>query len=374
MRNYSGRFLKAFLTLIFLAFGADFAFTQESLEQVYAEIDKVFSEHSSENLSKVLGKYNKSSDYNLYESYTLKKTRQLIIENDLAFARQVSLVVIDNNLENFDAVDLYSYIDRAILGEEMARKAEENRLKLEEERLSAMTARAKSKIEKSNSYSSVSTASGSQVYMNQDQQSFSTVNWDVQLGIADVMFQNITAPQAYTSLKYGLAVGMNLFYKTDQYVIGAESFADFHMLTLGQGEPETMSSLRFMPMIALRSLSKKMFFRGGIAVSALSSEKTEKTDSVGNFITPAVGIGFENFFIGKAVGSLHYDYYLGHFFYGDLKSAMGFGCSVLIPFNQTGNATIGLKLGIDDLLFVKEQGIDNRCKAIFAIGVGNVKD
>lgn len=374
MDKYIRRRFKALVALLILTFVAGGVFAQEVMEAVYAEIDLAFNEHSTESLSKVLQKYAKSRDYSFYEAYTLKKTRQLIIENDLDFARQASLVVIDNNLENFDAVDLYSYIDRAILNEEAARRAEENRLRLEAERIAAINTRAKTKIEKSNSYTTVNTASGAQVYMNQDQQSFSSVNWNVQLGIADVMVQNVTAPKTYSSLKYGLAFGLNLFYKTDQYVIGADTFADFQMLTLGTGEQEVMSSLRFVPMISLASISKNLFFRAGVAGATLSSEVEDITGSVGNFITPVFGLGFENFFLGKAIGSMHCDYYLGHLAYKDLNAAMEFGGSVLLPFAENENASIGLKLGVENLLFVKNEGIDNRCKLIFAIGVGNVKE
>ena len=149
-------------------FGSEFLFSQESLDSVYAQIDLAFVEQSPENISKVLEKYSSSKDYYLYEAYTLKKARQYVVEDNLEFARDATLAVIDNNLENFDAVDLYSYIDRAILSEEAARRAEENRLRMEAERLAVLNERTKAKIAKSDSYSSVNTASGTSIYINQE--------------------------------------------------------------------------------------------------------------------------------------------------------------------------------------------------------------
>ena len=148
-------------------FGSEFLFSQESLDSVYAQIDLAFVEQSPENISKVLEKYSSSKDYYLYEAYTLKKARQYVVEDNLEFARDATLAVIDNNLENFDAVDLYSYIDRAILSEEAARRAEENRLRMEAERLAVLNERTKAKIAKSDTYSSVNTASGTSIYINQ---------------------------------------------------------------------------------------------------------------------------------------------------------------------------------------------------------------
>ncbi len=87
-------------------FGSEFLFSQESLDSIYAQIDLAFVEQSPENISKVLEKYSSSKDYYLYEAYTLKKARQYVVEDNLEFARDATLAVIDNNLENFDAVKL----------------------------------------------------------------------------------------------------------------------------------------------------------------------------------------------------------------------------------------------------------------------------
>ena len=113
MRNISIKGLS--LVLILLTFGLIPLSAQDSLDAVYSQLNLAFAEHSADKISAVLKNQSGSPDYSLYESYALKKTRQLIIDDDLEFARQASLAVIDNNLENFDAVDLYSYIDRAIL-------------------------------------------------------------------------------------------------------------------------------------------------------------------------------------------------------------------------------------------------------------------
>jgi len=168
MRKFSKHIFKNLFVFAVLMLCGGFLFAQESLDTVYAQIDLAIVEHSSDKVAVVLTKYLESKNYDFYESYTLKKARQLIIEDDLIFARDTTLVVIDHNLENFDAVELYSYIDRAILDEQANRQAEENRLRLEAERVAALNEKAKLRIAKSDNYSNVSTASGQSVYINHE--------------------------------------------------------------------------------------------------------------------------------------------------------------------------------------------------------------
>jgi len=375
MRKFSKHIFKNLFVFAVLMLCGGFLFAQESLDTVYAQIDLAIVEHSSDKVAVVLTKYLESKNYDFYESYTLKKARQLIIEDDLIFARDTTLVVIDHNLENFDAVELYSYIDRAILDEQANRQAEENRLRLEAERVAALNEKAKLRIAKSDNYSNVSTASGQSVYINHEKY-FSSIDWNINVGIADVLFQKVTSPKDYQSLKYGLSFGANLFYKTEEYILGGEIFADMAMLTVGMGEQEVITSAKFIPMFALPAFSKKTFFRVGFAAQGVGG-KTEdevETGSVGTFLTPAFGIGFLNLNVGNSLADIYYDYYLGHLAYDDIASSMEMGASILFPMTGNERTTIGFKFGVVDTLFLKDEGIDNRAKFILAIGVGNVKN
>lgn len=78
--------------------------------------------------------------------------------------------------------------------------------------------------------------------------------------------------------------------------------------------------------------------------------------------------------LGSTAVDMYYDYYLGHFAYDDLKSSMEAGFSVMFPLTENERTRIGLKLGLVDTLFIKDEGIDNRAKGIISIGVGNVKN
>lgn len=351
-------------------------FAEQSIDAVFVQMNLAFAEKSSGKISEILKNNTSSSDYKQLEAYTLKKTRQLIIEDDLEFARQSALAVIDNNLENFDAVELYSYIDRAILNEKAAKQAEENRLRLEAERRAVLAEKTKQKIEKSDSYQTISTNEGSSVYIRERESSFSTIDWNIQIGMGDFLYQTIT-PENYNSLKYGLGFGADIFYNMEGFVLGADIFADFHMLTLNGGEQEFFIGGRFIPMMAFSNFNRKLFFRMGVAAYGAKLGENKKEDiiptpTISSFFTPVFGIGLENLSIKNFDFNLHADYYMGHFAYDDINLSFEVGGGVTIPVSINEKTKIGLKLGASDLIFLKNDGMENRLKGIIAIGVGNV--
>ena len=370
MQGLHGR--KIILFFLFFFASICLAPSQESdIGLAYKQIDSAFVHESADELSGILKSYRSSRDYYLCEAYALKKTRQYIIQDKLDFARAAALTVIDNNIDNFDAIDLYSYIDKAVLAKEAERQAEENRKRLEEERKAAADARTKQKIQTGDTYQTVKTSSGKSVFINEQQSAYSPVQWTLKLGLADVMLQKITDPD-YSSIKYGLAGGADIFYTADGFVLGGEFFADFHMLTMGSGEEEVLSSIRFVPELAFTSFTRRLFLRMGFASYRITSDDLTKSGSTDTFNTPLVGLGLSNIRLGDTTFALHYDYCLGHFAYNDITSAMETGATVLFPLSVNEQTKIGIELGASDLLFIKKEGMENRAKVTFALGVGNV--
>ena len=358
---------------------------------IFKKIDMAIAAKSSESISKILSENKSSRDYQLIENYTLKKTRQLIITDNLELARQTSLAVIDNNIENFDAVELYSYIDKAILNQQAANQAAENRKRLEEERIAARNAKSKQQIANRGNYQVVSTASGQEVYVNEQQASFSSKIWTVKLGLADFVYQKITEPD-YSSLKYGLALGATIFRPSERFIIGADVFADANIVTLmstGGNEvalnkkkkdnpdfnnpQEFFLSARLVPEFAFADLGKNIFLRAGLSAHILASNDRDITNTTKTFFSPVVGIAFDNINLGESQFRLFADYDVGHMFYDDIKLAAEFGGSILLPFSVNDKTKFGIELGVQDLLMLKkESGIENHTKFTFAIGVGNV--
>lgn len=382
------------LLAIAVGIACAFSVSAQSIDdvgEIYKKIDMAVAAKSPDQISQILSENRSSSNYPLIENYALKKTRMLIITDNLELARQTSLAVIDNNIENFDAVELYSYIDKAILNQEAANQAAENRKRLEAERIAARNAKSKQGLESRGNYQVVSTASGQEVYRNEQQESFSSKIWTVKLGLADVVFQNVSDPN-YSSLKYGLAVAANLFYPKERFVFGLDFFADANIVTLmTDGGDEAASekkkmdnkdfdspqefffSGRIVPEIAFSDFSKHLFLRAGVAVHALASNDRDITNSANTFFSPVVGLALDNVSLGESQLRLFADYDAGHLFNSDLKFAMEFGGSILLPMAVNDKTKFGLELGVQDILLLRDGGgMENRAKITFAIGVGNV--
>ena len=344
---------------------------ETDIATVFSQIDDAFMMESSESLASILKVNATSPEYRRIEAYTLKKTRQLIIQDRLAFARVASLTLIDNNIENFDAIDLYGYIDKAMLTEESKRQADENRKRLEAERQAALAARTKEQIDRRGNYNSTTTSGGKSVYTSEQASSYSKVNWSLSIGLADVLYQKSTEPD-YKSVKYGLGFGGRVFYETEDYVLGGEVFGDALVLTIN-GEEEFLMTGKLVPCFAFSPLSKHLFLRLGFGTEYLKSELLDTTGSVETFITPIVGLGIDNLTLGHSTVALHADYLLGCMMEERLNNAFEFGGSILLPVAVNERTKVGLELGVKDTLFMKKSGIENRCKGILAIGVGNVQ-
>lgn len=370
----SKKFYAGIVTVFFFATVCCFSArgqTAEGIGDVFKEIDAAVAVGSTDSVSSVLKKNRDSASYPMIESYTMKKIRYLIISNKLELARETSLAVIDNNMENFDAIELYSYIDKAIVNQRSLDQAAAERKRREEERIAALNEQSRHRLENRGNYQLMSTAAGEEVYMNEQKAAFSPFAWTVRVGIADFMYQKITDPD-YSSLKYGLAFGYDMFYSTERFVFGADVFADALILTIGDGEQEFFMTGKIVPKMAFADFSKNLFLRLGFAVNGIASNNRDVSGSCKTFVSPVVGFSLDNLYIGETRFSVFYDYEIGHVAYSGLKSAMEFGGAVLFPLALNDRTKVGIELGVQNLLLIKDEGIENRAKCTFAIGVGNV--
>ena len=81
---------------------------------IYRQLDTAFADKNDKELNKVLESNAEDANYYLIENYTMKKIRRLVVDEEYQFAMQANLIVIDNNLDNMDAVELYSTIANAL--------------------------------------------------------------------------------------------------------------------------------------------------------------------------------------------------------------------------------------------------------------------
>lgn len=87
------------------------------LVEIQGEIDAAVLDRSSEAVSQILKSSKDDENYPKIENFVLEKVRNLISDEDFEFAKNLALAVIENNIENFDAIDLYSFLEKTLSNE-----------------------------------------------------------------------------------------------------------------------------------------------------------------------------------------------------------------------------------------------------------------
>ena len=101
------------LAVLFIFFSGQLFALEEYVSEVYKQIDNCFSAKDEDKLNTVLARNVNDKYYYLMENYTQKKIRRLIVNNDYDFAMTATLALIENNLDNEEAVEMYSVISDA---------------------------------------------------------------------------------------------------------------------------------------------------------------------------------------------------------------------------------------------------------------------
>lgn len=361
---------KSLLCLILCLFALSISVAQTTMAQAYEDIDKAFINRSTDDLSKVLSSLT-PVDSPLAESYILKKCRQLVITNEYDFSKEAVYVVIDHDMDNTSAVELYSRI-------EGASKKHEEELRQEQERKEALARAHQQTLEKARvgvekNYETVKAASGEKVYLDSRSYSYSNNDWYLNIAILNL---GIGSYDSNTALKYGMGAEAGYFYSNLQMSLGADLGGTINLLKLSGDNESIVSEFYLIPQLALNNLNKRLFFRVGLMGSVMNDKDDENepdTVFVESFISPLFGIGTRNVMLGPLNFQAYYDYLLGHLADSDIKTSMQAGAFFSFVAAEMETVRLNCKFGIKDTLYVLSDGIDNRFQFSFAIGVGNVK-
>ena len=104
----------AVLLVFLVSFSVPVFSVEAYVSSLYREIDIAFANKSENELNSILSKNADDVNYYLLENYAMKKVRHLIIQEEYVFAMKANLVIIDNDLDNVDAVEMYSTIATAL--------------------------------------------------------------------------------------------------------------------------------------------------------------------------------------------------------------------------------------------------------------------
>lgn len=373
-----GRKIKIFtLAVLLLFFSGELFALEEYVSEVYKQIDTCFSAKDDGKLNSVLAKNVNDKYYYLMENYTQKKIRRLIVNNDYDFAMAATLVLIENNLDNEEAVEMYSVISDAY---EIQRKHEaevEHQRQLELARIQMEKEKQRGNVEKE--YVAASKTSGGSVYVSGKETKLTSTNWKLKAGIVDLTYL-LEKQTDVSSLHYGVALDFDYKYSMEnKNVLGAEIFAGAQFLTIPLSDDEDktiplLADVEGSVKYAIASLSKNLFIRLGFnaIITGKSEEAPLTTGVIDNFYSPFVGIKFGQVALGPVMVDVSADWLAGHLFYSDVKVAVGAALNVAIPFAELEKVKLNLNIGLKDKLFLKDEGMENRASVILAIGVENV--
>ena len=335
-------------------------------DDIYRQIDSALSEQSIPKISTILQKSTATAWYPRLESYLLKKARQMIINNELEQAKAIALVLIDNNLDNNEAVDLYQSVQSTIVKRETEQKKAQEQESLSNFKQAATDTKIKQEIAKTYK-TATNTATGKKVYLDQDfNNTYRSYTWDFLLGLANVGF--ILDPDDQ-SLKYGLSGSGSFYYHGEGFTIGADIEGGAMLLSLFGDQALNWSGGLVMS-VATNSISKYFVFRAGYDVFGYNSGSKKKTEST--FATPVAGLGFRDVRMGESGRfKMAVDYYPGHFMEKDMLVALGANMGFSFVLAKMQDFDIQLQTGINDVVLLFPSGIQNDVKLILAIGVGN---
>lgn len=353
--------------------GAGAFAVEEYVSAIYKQIDTIFTKKSDTELNTLLRQNQNDRFYYLIENYTEKKIRRLIVANDYDFALTATEIVIENNMDNDRAVEMYSSIQDAYDDQkryeeqlEIARQKELARIEKEKESKRAI-------VDKQ--YISSKTASGGAVYVSGKETETKDSGWYGSVGLADI--SAITDQKAeVNAFNYGIALAYTYEHIAGPCTLGADLALDLRFLDLGSGDSRLPLLVDFdiLPKIAVTNSFRYFLIRAGFtAVKTGKPKDSEKVKPlVGDFYTPTIGIQLERFPIGPVAFTMNLDYYPGHLFYDDITAAMGAGANISVPFAKIDQVKLSFNLGVKDRIFLKDDGLENRANIILAIGAENV--
>ena len=360
--------------LFFVTLSSSLFALEEYVSQVYQQIDECFSAKDDAKLNSVLSKNNKDKYYYLMENYKQKKVRRLIVNHDYDFAMQAILVVIENNLDNEEAVEMYSVISDAY---DIQRKHEaelEHQRQLELARIELAKEKQRGNVEKE--YVSAEKTSGGSVYVTGKETKLTSYNWKAALGLADVLFL-YDAPGNIQSFHYGVSLDFRYEYTmSNKMVIGTDAFAGFQFMGFVEDNNKLVPMIGDIELalkLAMPQL-KNLFFRVGFD-APLAGKSLEALDTdyvLESLYSPLVGIKLERIPLGPIKVDIGADWLAGHLFNKNVDLALGGAMNVEIPFAEMEKVRLNFNIGVRDKFFMKKQGIENRASLILAIGVENV--
>jgi hypothetical protein len=336
-------------------------------DSVIRQAESIITNDSGDDFSAFLSGVSSSQWYSKLEIYLLKRARQLVIDNRFDTARALSLALIDNNLDNTEAVELYQSVQKAITSRDEA-----------EQKAGAAAATAaykqqqeesKIKEESAKTYQTITnTATGKKVYLDQDFDTYyRTITWDAMVGLVNLSWS--TGTPAGSGAKYGVSVGGSAFRHGETITIGGEVDASLQVLALGENKLVDWAAQAVVS-AAKNSISPHAMLRTGVAV--LGYDRGDELIEPRTFVSAVAGFGFRDVAIGNTGRlALSCDWYPGHLLSSDITLAIGANMLAAFVLADMQSFNVYFYSGIRDTVIIYNSMLRNDIKLTLAIGVGD---
>jgi len=304
--------------------------------------------------------------YSELEAYVLKKARQLVVLDDLDFAKTICLTIIDINLDSLEAVNLYQSVQAAIV-----KRDGERRKKAEAESLATFKEKAGEapvKKDPPKTFKSVSTPkTGKTVYLDQDfNNHYSSKTWDLMFGLANGRF--ILKEEAM-SLDYGVSVEASFFNQGENIAIGADIRGDAGLLTFMGEQAVDWSSAAVVSMTLLRMNRYFTLRLGGYVFGYNFAPDNEGAEL---WYTPSLGLGFREVRFGKSGRfEIGLDWLALHLWEKAHIADVNAYMATTFTYAKLQDFDMYFRIGIHDTFAIKTTGIVNDARILIALGVGN---
>ncbi|MBR1639296.1 MAG: hypothetical protein IJ688_07920 [Treponema sp.] len=371
------RKLKVLFIAITLFFSTASLFAvEEYVSKIYKNIDLIFVAKSGTDLNKILSENIQDRYYYLIENYTEKKIRRLIINNDYDFAMEAIVIVIENNLDNEQAVEMYAVISEAYEAQQAYEAQEELKRQQELARIEAEKEKKRASVDKE--YIAASKSQGGSVYVAGKETKLTSYHWKAMLALGDISFMADSAA-GLKNFHYGNALDIRYEYIMPKIIIGADLLASWNYLPFTDEDNKDYVSMfgdiEAFPKVAL-PVAKNVFLRAGFA-GLIAGKADDASDNVqlkvlDTLYSPAIGIKIEKLKIGSSELDFGIDWYLGSLYTSNLNFAMGGYLNMALPYAELEKVKLTFNLGLRDKLFLKSSGIENRANVVLSIGVENV--
>lgn len=334
------------------------AFAQQANVDIYDKIDDAFMTKSPESVRILLESNRNSSQYPAIEEYVLKKSRGLLISNQLELIQDMTMAIIDNNLDCTDAVNLYIIVERAIDKRDASLESERAQAAADAQYVASVSEEQKEKAKKS--YSSMANeTTGEAVYLNANASKYySPVTWNAMLLVGDL---GIITDNGL-DMKIGLGAQGGLFFRDDRFSVGLNVYAD-DLLIAFTPENKNNGVIDLIPAISYVPVSEDLFLRTGFSL--------QQNEGV-SFFSPVIGIGMTHAMSALNTASWFVDYYPAHLaFMYNLAFCGGAGANMSFGLSRVGSNVLSLTVGVRENLMVTKKGdVKSRTRINLGFGVG----